>query len=85
MAKQLKKWNGRAQGSYRGHFCIAAHSKAEANRLMQKLMKSNISYLNELNVYYSPMWGNDMKDIEPTEPCIYLTKYKPGEPPKRLI
>jgi hypothetical protein len=88
MAKQLIKWNGRAQGNkYRnGVFYVAAYSEAEAARLIMKAGgMEGMSGLNEIKKYYSKAWGNPMQGIEPTEPCVYVQIRYGGKPPARIL
>lgn len=85
MAKQLKKWNGRAQGNLRGHFYVAAYSQKQAAELISKAGGSHGRVtLTEIRDYYSPSgWGTPMNGIEPTEPCVYHSPQH--EKPKRIL
>jgi len=84
MSKELRKWNGRAHGKKytRGHFYIAAYSMAQAGRLMGQAaeMPSRDSFTREIRDYYSECWGDPMKGIEPTEPCVYATLHLNDKP-----
>lgn len=83
MAKILKKWNGRAQDFNNGHANVAAYSQKQAAELLSEAYRSNTS-VNEVREYFSPCWGDDMKGIEPIEPCVYHQK-KYFDKPERIL
>ena len=93
MAKQLKKWNGRAHGSKykRGYVYVAAYSQKQAAELVSKACfgeeHPDLVSATEIRTYYnSGAWGNAMNGIEPTEPCVYIQKeHFSGEKPIRII
>lgn len=84
MAKELKKWNGRAYWGNEGTYYVAAYSKIEAARLIARASKAQHVSLHEINAYYSPTWGTPMDGIVPTEPCVYHQKSISGKP-KRIL
>jgi hypothetical protein len=68
--KELKYWNGRGLGSFnRWHINICAYTKKQAAELLDTIY--NFASYYEISNYYSDCWGNDMKEIKPTEPSIY--------------
>jgi len=75
MSKTLKKWNGRASGHKRGTFYVAAYTQKQAAELISRAAGYRDGdmrgALGEIQSYYSPVWGNPMDGIEPTEPCVY--------------
>lgn len=74
--KRLKIWNGRGHGKFSSqHIYVAAYSMAEAARLISQScydISDRIS-VQEIKNYYSDCWGNVMKGIIPTEPCLYIS------------
>jgi hypothetical protein len=79
MAKQLKIWNGRSHGHKykRHHVYVAAYSMKQAAELVSIACFGEehpyIVSVSEIAVYYSKgVWGDRMKGIEATEPCVYL-------------
>jgi hypothetical protein len=85
--KQLKFWNGRAHGRIYagGFFNVAAHSKKQAAELISSIEGVGYLRVNEITTYYSSCWGNDMKDIVATEPCVYYTTFSSEDKPLKLI
>jgi len=86
MAKTLKIWNGRGHGKYNNAcFYVAAYTNKEACELIGKAA----GYFHpigafELQNYYSKgCWGDSMKDIPPTEPCVYVQER--NEVPVRIV
>lgn len=70
MDKPLRLWNGRwifNNDHGRGaHVYIAAHSRADAGRLIVQAAGYQPTGVDrEIAVYYSECWGNTMKDITP--------------------
>lgn len=90
MARELKIWNGRGHGEYsRGHIFVAAYSQKQAAELVSAACydgrKDNIR-VSEIREYYSAgLWGNQMKGVTPTEPCVYATEQSFHDKPKRII
>ncbi|MDD5358412.1 MAG: hypothetical protein PHX80_04645 [Candidatus Nanoarchaeia archaeon] len=81
--KTLKIWNGRGQHDYaRCHLFVAAYSVKQAAEIIGMacgLMKSIGVW--EINNYYAKgLWGTSMKDITPTEPCVYAEKFNGKKP-----
>lgn len=89
MAKELIKWNGRAQGNLRGIFYVAAYTQKQAAELIAKacgyLASDGSRFLSEIRIYYTKgSWGNPMDGITTNEPCVYhQTSY--FTPPKRIL
>jgi hypothetical protein len=74
--KKLRFWNGRGHGiCQNGKIYVAAYSKAQACELVGQACElyRPISY-SEITHYYAECWGNPMKGIMPTEPCVYVNK-----------
>lgn len=80
--KKIKIWNGRAQGNHKGEAFVAAYTQKQAAELLGTAFKTLVS-TNEIRVYFSPCWGDPMKDIIPTEPCVYHSIN--WEKPKRIL
>jgi len=76
MSKTLKKWNGRASGHKRGTFYVAAYTQKQAAELISRAAGYRDGdmrcALGEIQSYYSPVWGNPMDGIEPTDDPILL-------------
>ena len=85
MAKKLKIWNGRTYGKYRKFDTtyVAAYSQKQAVEIIEKACGLWLS-ANEIRNYFSPCWGNSMKGIVPTEPCVYVSHYSDKEPPLKI-
>ncbi len=82
--RKLKVWNGRGHGKYdRKHISVAAYSKKQAAEIIEIACSSPVS-VNEINVYYSPCWGNSMIDIVPVEPCVYIEDHYGKTTPVRV-
>jgi hypothetical protein len=86
--RKLKIWNGRGAGQkYRnGHLFVAAYSVKQAAELINKGCDTYITAY-EIKHYFNPdCWGDTMKGIEPTEPCLYgTTSDKLFENPIKII
>lgn len=84
MAKQLKLWNGRGHGKYnKRHINVAAYSQKQAAELVAQACATYIS-IGEIREFYSQCWGNSMKGITPTIPCVYV-EASPLSTPERVI
>lgn len=76
--RALRLFNGRSHGRkyQRHHVFVAATSMSEAARLVSMACfdgDDDIIRVSEIKNYYSKdAWGNRMKGIVPTEPCVYL-------------
>lgn len=81
--KQLKFWNGRAQGRRKGTFYIAAYTQKQAAELASKAGGGYPCGVSEIRNYFSPCWGNSMNGINPGEPCVYYVER--NEAPKRIL
>jgi hypothetical protein len=80
MAKQLKLWNGRGQGSkyLRGTFYIAAYTQKQAAEIasIAGMGRPDRVSTNEIREYFHQgQWGNTMSHITPTEPCVYFHQH----------
>ena len=83
-SRTLKVWNGRGHGKYnRKHINVAAYSKKQAAEIIGIACQTNVS-VTEITIYYSACWGNSMKDITPTEPCVYIEEKYGKEKPVRV-
>jgi hypothetical protein len=74
--KKLKIWNGRGHGKYQNcHYYVAAYSVKEASELIGKASGySRPVGESEIRIYYAKgCWGDSMKGITPTEPCVYVS------------
>ena len=80
-SRTLKVWNGRGHGKHsRKHIYVAAYSKKQAAELISQACERSVS-VSEITVYYSNCWGNSMKDIILSEPCVYIDeKYGKFQP-----
>jgi len=76
MAKKLKLFNGRGQEQGE-HLNIAAHSRADACRMLVKLYPYTAEghWTREMKDYFSPCWGISMDGIEPRR-GIWIEKNK---------
>jgi hypothetical protein len=81
--KKLKYWNGR--GVRNGHFYIAAYSQKQAAELLGKVFGFSRGMLPEIRNYFSPCWGNQMKDIKPEVPSIYYSSSSYDDKPKLVL
>jgi hypothetical protein len=63
---KVKMWNGTAikHGGKQWHIYVGATSVRQALELIKK---AGFGYMGASHIknYFSPMWGNDMKGIEP--------------------
>lgn len=77
----LKLWNGRGHGKYqKKHINVAAYSKKQAAEIVGIACEARVS-TTEITEYYGDCWGNDMQNITPTEPCVYIKeKFSKSEP-----
>lgn len=81
---KLKIWNGRGHHKYdKGHIYVAAYSQKHAAELINKACDCYIT-VHEIKNYYSNCWGNSMKDIVPTEPCVYASETLRDKPTRIL-
>lgn len=76
---KLRLWNGRPVGVFtrnpnypNAHISIAATSKAEAKRLLEKACKCTVNK-NEINEYYHECWGSSMDLVIPIKPGVWVT------------
>ena len=81
--KVLKVWNGRGHRKYdKAHIYVAAYSQKQAIELVNEACNCWIG-LSEIRNYYSPVWGDNMEGIEPTEPCLYIQEH--NKKPIRIL
>ena len=89
--KTLKIWNGRGHGKFNnGSIYVAAYTKKQAAELVSKACYGddapNVINVREISEYYNEgSWGNEMNNIDPTEPCVYASEKLYGEKPKKII
>lgn len=82
MAKKLKIWNGRGAGTkYRnGDIYVAAYSQKHAAEIISEATGAWVTISEIRNYYHADSWGDSMKGIEPTEPCVYASERFTGKP-----
>jgi len=61
---------------------VGATSKKQVAELLNTAFNGKKMTTNEVSNYFSDCWGNNMNDIELTEPCVYDCSHNP---PKRII
>jgi hypothetical protein len=61
--RSLKLWNGR--WFKHQHLYIAAYSQKDAVAAVTEVFPDARFTLHELQVYFSPCWGNSMVGVEP--------------------
>ena len=74
--KHLKFWNGRPLGKFlrndnykSAHMYVAAYSRAEAQRLIDKI---GCVGRNEIKEYYSECWGTTMDTVVPYDSGVWV-------------
>lgn len=73
ITRKLKLFNGRGYGG-REYLSIAAYSRADAARMLEKLYGlSTGQWERELRDYFGECWGNTMAGIEPKR-GVWVTK-----------
>ena len=87
--KVLKIWNGRGQGKYnKGHVYVAAYTQSQCAKLLGITCCGREDGVSpkEIKKYFADgCWGNNMADIIPTEPCVYVIECNDVKTRKRLI
>jgi len=85
--RTLKIWNGRGHGDYTNYnLFVAAYSVKQAAEIIGMACGLMTSIgVSEINNYYSKgCWGVTMRDITPTEPCVYAEKRYVNEKPIKI-
>jgi len=85
--RKVKTWNGGAmKGGKQWHLCVGATSVRQALELIEQAGFGHMG-AHHFKDYYSPCWGNNMQDVEPTIGVWgYLDNNKHLDaPPKKLV
>ena len=82
--RPLRLWNGR--WGNQGHVYVAAHSRADAGRLLCLADGQPIPGIDrEIRDYFSECWGNQMAGVTP-ERGVWVTKGQSSrEQPLRVV
>lgn len=89
--KKLKLWNGAGHGKVEGkHLYIAAYNQKHAAELASLAQtngrnSSRVSIYELKNYYSAGTWGYVMRDISPSEPCVYAADNYSTEAPVRIL
>ena len=90
--KKLNLYNGHwSIGKYKHHHLyIAAHSDKHAAELVSMALygidnKDCVRVHTIKTYFYKGCWGNPMKDIEATKPCVYAISEIPNQKEIKLI
>lgn len=84
--KTLQFWNGRGHGKYdKYHISVCAYSRKQATELVMQACGITHGMSTELKTYYSKCWGDNMKNIVPEYPCVYVSPRFSDKPPVLVL